>query len=406
MSAGVPHLTEEMSKMDVRGHQRASSQAQAQGSSNQQRQEECMYTAERVIGTGSFGVVYQATVSGTGESVAIKKVLQDRRYKNREHQIMRVVKHRNIVEVKDAFYSRGERRQDIYLNLVMEYIPETVSQTCRNHARARQLIPMTLVKVYMYQMCRAMAYCHARGICHRDIKPQNLLLDPRSHIVKLCDFGSAKVLREGEPNNAYICSRYYRAPELIFEARDYTCAIDMWSLGCVFAELLIGHPLFQGSSGVDQLVEMLKVLGAPTREDILAMNKHYTQFKFPVVEPHPWEKVFRHKATHEAIDLISKLLVYHPVRRYTALQALSHEFFDELRAEGAKLPNGKPLPQLFDFTADELLQMRKHGVEERLVPAHLRDEILARVGDQLSSAEAQVLAQQREATSPSAMQQD
>lgn len=122
------------------------------------------------------------------------------------------------------------------------------------------------------------------GICHRDIKPQNLLLDPNSGILKLCDFGSAKMLVKGEPNVSYICSRYYRAPELIFGSTTYTSAIgtisvlavshladvsiDVWSMGCVMAELLLGAPLFPGESGVDQLVEIIKILGTPTKEQV------------------------------------------------------------------------------------------------------------------------------------------
>jgi serine/threonine protein kinase len=106
----------------------------------------------------------------------------------------------------------------------------------------------------MYQVARSLAYIHQVGICHRDIKPQNLLLDPNTHVVKLCDFGSAKMLVKGESNIAYICSRYYRAPELIFGATDYTTAIDTWSFGCVFAELILGQPLFPGESNVDQVL--------------------------------------------------------------------------------------------------------------------------------------------------------
>ena len=115
---------------------------------------------------------------------------------------------------------------------------------------------MTLLcfpQLYMYQVARSLAYIHQVGICHRDIKPQNLLLDPNTHVVKLCDFGSAKMLVKGESNIAYICSRYYRAPELIFGATDYTTAIDTWSFGCVFAELILGQPLFPGESNVDQV---------------------------------------------------------------------------------------------------------------------------------------------------------
>ena len=110
---------------------------------------------------------------------------------------------------------------------------------------------MILVKLYVYQAFRALAYIHALGICHRDIKPQNLLVHPNSHILKVCDFGSAKRLEKGKINVSYICSRYYRAPELIFGATSYNHSIDVWSVGCVIAELMLGQPIFPGESGVD-----------------------------------------------------------------------------------------------------------------------------------------------------------
>jgi len=114
---------------------------------------------------------------------------------------------------------------------------------------------------------------------------------------------------------SYICSRYYRAPELIFGATDYTCQIDVWSAGCVLAELLLGQPIFPGDSGVDQLVEIIKVLGTPTREQIREMNPNYTEFKFPMIKAHPWSKVFRPRTSTDAIALCSKLLEYRPAAR-------------------------------------------------------------------------------------------
>jgi len=318
---------------------------------------EARYSAERVIGNGSFGIVYQAVVNATKEVVAIKKVLQDKRYKNRELKIMQIVKHPNVVHVIDCFYSNSTG--DLYLNIVMEYIPETVYQAIRSHFRASEVIPFPYIKCYAYQMCRALAYVHSLGICHRDIKPQNLLLDPETHIVKLCDFGSAKILEKGMTNVAYICSRYYRAPELIFESSHYTQTIDIWSLGCVIAELFLGTPLFQGGSGVDQLVEIIKILGAPSRADILAMNPSYKQFTFPKVKPMPWKEVmkdimYKNKPMPQsALNLIKSMLVYQPDERLDSFDALGHDFFATLRLKAARLPNGKRLPPLFNFSPNE-----------------------------------------------------
>jgi glycogen synthase kinase 3 beta len=156
---------------------------------------------------------------------------------------MRIVRHPNIVELKAFYYSNGERvsasksdlskmmklirpqRDEVYLNLILEYVPETVYRASRYFSKQKQTMPILEVKLYIYQLFRSLAYIHSQGICHRDIKPQNLLLDPSTGILKLCDFGSAKILVENEPNVSYICSRYYRAPELIFGATNYTTKI-------------------------------------------------------------------------------------------------------------------------------------------------------------------------------------
>uniref|UniRef100_A0A336MAE5 CSON014301 protein n=1 Tax=Culicoides sonorensis TaxID=179676 RepID=A0A336MAE5_CULSO len=318
------------------------------------RPQEVSYTDTKIIGNGSFGVVFQAKLCDTGELVAIKKVLQDKRFKNRELQIMRRLEHCNIVKLKYFFYSSGEKKDEVYLNLVLEYIPETVYKVARQYAKNKQTIPINFIRLYMYQLFRSLAYIHSLGICHRDIKPQNLLLDPESAVLKLCDFGSAKQLLHGEPNVSYICSRYYRAPELIFGAINYTTKIDVWSAGCVLAELLLGQPIFPGDSGVDQLVEIIKVLGTPTRDQIKEMNPNYTEFKFPQIKSHPWQKVFRARTPPEAIALVSRLLEYTPGARITPLQACAHPFFNELREGNKTLPNGREFPPLFNFTEQEL----------------------------------------------------
>ena len=108
---------------------------------------------------------------------------------------------------------------------MLEYVPETVYRASRHYSKLKQPMPALQIKLYMYQLLRSLAYIHSVGICHRDIKPQNLLLNPATGVLKLCDFGSAKILVAGEPNVSYICSRYYRAPELIFGATNYTTNI-------------------------------------------------------------------------------------------------------------------------------------------------------------------------------------
>ncbi|CAH8649370.1 unnamed protein product [Schistosoma rodhaini] len=318
---------------------------------------------------GSFGVVYVANLSDD-RKVAIKKVLQDKRYKNRELQILRKLKHCNIVSLYYYFYSTSSSKpNETYLNLIQEYIPQTLSRLIKHYWRIRQIIPLVYVKLYSFQLLRGLAYIHSQGVCHRDIKPQNLLIHPDQGLLKICDFGSAKMLNPDEPNVSYICSRYYRAPELIFGATHYTVQIDMWSAGCVIGELLLGRPLFPGESGVDQLVEIIKVLGTPTREQIHEMNPHYSEFKFPNIQGCSWEKLIRNRSTNTAaFYVLGKLLVYSPKTRMSACNILSCCFFNDLilpppghsiDATGY-LPSGKPAPNFLNqFTEQELSYLPK-----------------------------------------------
>ncbi|XP_039135901.1 shaggy-related protein kinase alpha-like [Dioscorea cayenensis subsp. rotundata] len=341
------------------------------GGRNGQPKQTISYMAERVVGHGSFGVVFQAKCLENGETVAIKKVLQDKRYKNRELQTMRLLDHPNVLSLKHCFFSTTEK-DELYLNLVLEYVPETVHRVVKQYNKMNQRMPLIHVKLYSYQIFRALAYIHGSiGVCHRDIKPQNLLVNPHTHQLKICDFGSSKVLVKGEPNISYICSRYYRGPELIFGATEYTTTIDIWSAGCVLAELMIGQPLFPGESGVDQLVEIIKVLGTPTREEIKCMNPNYTDFKLPQIKAHPWHKIFHKRMPPEAVDLVSRLLQYSPNLRCSAMEALIHPFFDDLRDPNTRLPNGRPLPPLFDFKPQELKGVPLE-ILAKLIPEHAR----------------------------------
>lgn len=343
----------------------------AAATANDEQTEEISYTDVQVVGNGSFGVVYKATLVGEERTVAIKKVFQDKRFKNRELNIMRELHHLNVVNLRYYFYSHGAK-DSVYLNLLLEYVPETVYRIARHYQKHKRSMPVIYIKLYMYQMFRALAYIHSKGICHRDIKPQNLLVNPETAVLKICDFGSAKHLISGEPNVSYICSRYYRAPELIFGASYYTVAIDVWSTGCVMAELLLGKPIFPGDSVVDQLVEIIKILGTPTREEINDMNPNYSDFKFPQIKSHPWQKVFPAETPQNAIDLGADLLKYRPTCRLTPLTACTHEFFDDLRKSTTKLPNGKALPPLFNLTE-----------HERSIEPHL-NHILVRENSQCS----------------------
>ncbi|KAJ0636569.1 putative protein kinase CMGC-GSK family [Helianthus annuus] len=196
------------------------------------------HMAERV--TGQF----QAKCLETREAVATRKVLKDKRYKNRELQTMRFLDHPNVVSLKHCFFSTTDDKDELYLNLVLEYVPETTYRVARQYPKANQRMTMISIKLQTYQIFKALAYIQAIGVCHRDIKPENILVNPHSHLLKLCDFETSKVLVKGETIISYICSRYHPAPELIFGATEYPIATDMSFVeDGVLAELLLGQIL-------------------------------------------------------------------------------------------------------------------------------------------------------------------
>ncbi|CCD24985.1 putative serine/threonine protein kinase MRK1 NDAI_0E01690 [Naumovozyma dairenensis CBS 421] len=312
------------------------------------------FPTTEVIGKGSFGLVFCTTLRETNELVAIKKVLQDRRFKNRELEIMKLIQHPNVINLKYYFYEK-DLDDEVYLNLILDYMPQSLYQRLRHFVHQRQSMPRLEIKFYMYQMFKALNYLHnAKNVCHRDIKPQNVLVDPNSWNLKICDFGSAKQLKPTEPNVSYICSRYYRAPELIFGATNYTNQIDIWSSGCVMAELLLGQPMFPGESGIDQLVEIIKILGTPSKQEICAMNPNYMEHQFPQIKPIPLAKVFK-KEDELTVNFLIQTLKYDPLERFNALQCLCSPYFDELRYGEGRIKEITNDLKLLEFIVDEEL---------------------------------------------------
>ena len=309
----------------------------------------------KVIGRGAFGVVYDASVNG--ERVALKKVYQDKQFKYRELQIMSSLRHPNIVSLRDSFYSELGPDDEVplsqsspidssspshscrsggrWLNLVMEYLPETLASVLKKGRKDREPLSLFDVKRYAFQLFNGLAHMHAVGITHRDIKTTNLLVEPLSKTLKICDFGSAKKIIPSQPNVSYICSRFYRAPELIFGAVHYSSAVDIWSAGCVVAEMIIGQPLFAGDNGVDQLVEIIKILGTPSKEQLISMKAIHTEFSFPDVPPHPWSKVLGQRCSSDIQNFVSNVLKYEPKQRLAGYDALDHPLFSEMKQKSS-----------------------------------------------------------------------
>ena len=311
------------------------------------------YDWKKVIGQGTFGVVYKAVDLKRSKTVAIKKVYQDPNYRNREFMIVVELDHINCIKVHNYFFTNdGKKANATYLNLVMDFVPETLYRVLRYYKKKKMDFPDPLGKIYAYQMFRSLAYIHAHGIVHRDIKPQNILIDTSDHRLVMCDFGSAKKIKPGEKSVPYICSRYYRAPELIVGQDKYGPEIDIWSIGCVIAEMFLGEPIFPGSSSKDQMIKIMDLLGCPTASDIKAMNKS-AKIKLPDIEEKEMASKFKKSTNPMVIDLLSKILVYNPKKRLSPVRALLHPYFDELRKQKLTI-NGKEIVDLFNFTEFEV----------------------------------------------------
>jgi len=236
-------------------------------------------------------------------------------------------------------------------------LSDTIHRVIKHTNAKNESMNPTKVMMYSYQTMRGIAYMHSKGIAHMDIKPQNLLLDGKSHALRICDFGTAVRLCLNEKRANYVCSRYFRAPEIIFGSTCYNSSIDLWSAGCVISEMLLQQPLFTGMDGIDQLVQIMKVLGTPSLQDLKAMNPNYQEYEFkPQVAARPWALVLarpelHHTPSQHACDLVSQLVRYDPRSRLPPLQAMLHPYFDELRQE-----KSSPMHrQLFEFLPDELL---------------------------------------------------
>ncbi|CAI2358265.1 unnamed protein product [Caenorhabditis sp. 36 PRJEB53466] len=260
------------------------------------REVEIQFTSMQLIGNGSFGTVYKAVLIENNEQIAIKKVHVDERYKNRELVIMREIDHPNIVRLL-YFYKTHQIENS--LNLIMEFMPTDLKVLHRQYVHNNQQMPAFQIKMFMFQLLRGIGFLHLHNIVHRDIKPKNLLVDENNGKLKICDFGSAKRLTHNEPNITYICSRYYRAPELIFGSRYYGTAIDTWS----------------SDSSLDVLVLQIKAFGTPTQENITKWNYQNLNIPIDTVHGEGIQKFISKKLSLSTLELLNNLLKMDPKHR-------------------------------------------------------------------------------------------
>mmetsp|Transcript_49011 Transcript_49011/g.131554 ORF Transcript_49011/g.131554 Transcript_49011/m.131554 type:complete len:438 (-) Transcript_49011:233-1546(-) len=309
------------------------------------------YRADCILGKGSFGVVFKAFVSNSQQIVAIKAVKQRLGEINIEDRVLRKLRGLpNIVLLLGAFPTGcGEEHR---WNLVLEYLSDTLQRIIKHLRHVALWMELHDVRLYMHQILRGLGVLDRNRIVHRDIKPANLLVDPVTKTLKICDFGTAKELESPKADNQpYVCSRYYRAPELILSSPDYGTPVDLWSAGCVLAEMLVGQPLFPGQDGVDQLGQIVDILGTPTLQELYAMNPNYDRDVVFIqrIEPVPLEKVLRRKAGIETIELLGRLLQYDPTLRVRPVDGMAAALFEPLWQAAPQ-----QRPELFDLSWEEL----------------------------------------------------
>ncbi|KAG2482593.1 hypothetical protein HYH03_018477 [Edaphochlamys debaryana] len=281
-------------------------------------------------GEGTYGVVFKARDRYTGEIVALKKIRLEQEDEGvpstaiREISFLKELRHENVVRLYDVLYS--DRRLYLvfeFLDLDLKRQMDATPNFSRNHR---------VIKMYMWQMLSGIAFCHSRRILHRDLKPQNLLIDRSRNHLKLADFGLARAF--GIPVRAYtheVVTLWYRAPEILLGSKTYSTPVDIWSIGCIFAEMVNHKPLFPGDSEIDQLYKIFQLLGTPD-ESMWAGCSALPDYKdtFPKWRPQALATAVP-TLSREGLDLLARMLVYTPQHRITASAALDHPYFDEVR---------------------------------------------------------------------------
>eukprot|EP01096_Ripella_sp_DP13-Kostka_P002831 TRINITY_DN1398_c1_g1_i1.p1 TRINITY_DN1398_c1_g1~~TRINITY_DN1398_c1_g1_i1.p1 ORF type:complete len:293 (+),score=120.60 TRINITY_DN1398_c1_g1_i1:326-1204(+) len=286
------------------------------------------YSNIEKLGEGTYGVVYKAKNKETDEIVALKRIRLESEDEGvpctaiREISLLKELDHPNVVKLYDVIHTEKK------LTLVFEYLDQDLKQyldECRGN------IPHVQMKSFLYQLLKGISFCHARRVLHRDLKPQNLLINRRGEL-KLADFGLARGF--SVPMKSYsheVVTLWYRAPDVLLGSRKYSTQIDIWSTGCIFAEMVTGKPLFPGSNTGDQLKKIFKILGTPTEEqwpgvtELLETNAY-------VGDVYPAQDIRNIVVGLDDLgyDLLNKMLQYEPNRRISADQALNHPFFADL----------------------------------------------------------------------------
>ncbi|GJJ09571.1 negative regulator of the PHO system [Clathrus columnatus] len=288
------------------------------------------YVQMEKLGEGTYATVYKGRARNTNEIVALKEIHLDAEEGTpstaiREISLMKELKHTNIVRLHDVIHTETK------LVLIFEFCEQDLKKYMDTHGDRGALDPHT-VRSFMYQLLKGTAFCHENRVLHRDLKPQNLLINRKGEL-KLGDFGLARAF--GVPVNTFsneVVTLWYRAPDVLLGSRTYSTSIDVWSCGCIFAEMIQGTPLFRGRDNQDQLLHIMKIIGTPDDRTLRKIAQEANlppdsvMKPFPKLPKVPWQNILT-KASPQAIDLLDRLLQFDPNERLTAAEALTHPYF-------------------------------------------------------------------------------
>eukprot|EP00475_Leptophrys_vorax_P032993 TRINITY_DN5153_c0_g1_i2.p1 TRINITY_DN5153_c0_g1~~TRINITY_DN5153_c0_g1_i2.p1 ORF type:complete len:303 (-),score=22.91 TRINITY_DN5153_c0_g1_i2:193-1101(-) len=288
------------------------------------------------IGEGTYGKVYKARCKRTGQIVALKKTRLEMEEEGvpsttlREVALLKLLS-QSMYIVRLIAVEHIATNDKPVLCLVFEFLDTDLKKYIDVNGRGPGLpLEPQKVKNFMYQLCLGVSHCHSRGVMHRDLKPQNLLVDKEKGILKIADLGLGRAFTV--PLKSYtheIVTLWYRAPEVLLGAIYYSTPVDMWSVGCIFAEMARRAPLFPGDSELQQLLHIFKILGTPNETVWPGVTKLKDWHDFPQWGPQNLAQLVPELDSH-GIDLLEKCLKYDPAQRISAKDALNHQYFDTL----------------------------------------------------------------------------
>ncbi|KAG9510274.1 Mitogen-activated protein kinase ERK-A [Fragariocoptes setiger] len=293
------------------------------------------YSDLRYVSEGAYGLVVSALDNETKKRVAIKKIspFEHQTYCQRTLREIRILtrfNHENIIDIRDIISAQSiDQMRDVY-------IVQCLMETDLHKLLRTQPLGNDHICYFLYQILRGLKYIHSANVLHRDLKPSNLLLNTSCDL-KICDFGLARVADPEHDYSGmlteYVATRWYRAPEIMLNSKGYTKSIDIWSTGCILAEMISGRAIFPGRHYLDQLDHILEVIGSPSAEDLdCIINSKAREYMRNLCTPPkpriPW--AVKYPNGHPlALDLLDKMLTFNPSKRITVEEALAHPYVSD-----------------------------------------------------------------------------